>query len=109
MTVARLRHGETGAILAEAFHFPLGRPSALHDAEISAALVEDPSGCWLELATDLFAQSVNLDVPGYRAADNWFHLAPGDKKRVRLVAEVTAVDRPQGVVRSLGSRRPIYF
>ncbi len=109
VTVARLRHGETGAILAEAFHFPLGRPSALHDAEISAALVEDPSGCWLELATDLFAQSVNLDVPGYRAADNWFHLAPGDKKRVRLVAEVTAVDRPQGVVRSLGSRRPIYF
>jgi beta-mannosidase len=109
VTVARLRHGETGVVLAEAFHFPLGRPAALHDAEISTALVEDSSGFWLELETDLFAQSVNLDARGYLGADNWFHLAPGEKKRVRLVAQTNAVDRPGGVVRSLGSRRSIHF
>lgn len=109
VSVARLRHGETGVILAETFHFPLGRPAALHDAEISTALVEDSSGFWLELETDLFAQSVDLDVPGYHLADNWFHLAPGQKKRVRLIAQASAADPPAGVVRSLGSRRPIHF
>ncbi|MBW6424420.1 glycoside hydrolase family 2 protein [Rhizobium sp. XQZ8] len=109
LTVARLLHAETGAIIAEAFHFPLGRANAMHDADIAVALVEDSGRFWLELSTDLFAQSVSIAVDGYRPSDNGFHLAPGAVKRVDLTALFGKVARPTGFVRSLGGDRSTRF
>ncbi|MFB9953480.1 glycoside hydrolase family 2 protein [Rhizobium puerariae] len=109
VTVVKLKDAQTGEPLAEAFHFPLGRSAAMHDAPVATALGEDAQGYWLELATDVLAQSVAIDVAGYRAADNRFHLAPGTPKRIRLVAENQTAGRPTGLVRSLGSDRVARF
>jgi len=109
VTVARLKQAETGKLLAEAFHFPLGRANAMHDAEIDAALMEDQGRFRLELSADVFAQTVSIDAAGYRADDNWFHLAPGMTKRIRLDALPGVNARPSGMIRSLGSDRVTRF
>lgn len=109
VTVAQLRHAETGEPIAQAFHFPLGRAEAWHDACISVSLAEDQGVLWLELSTDCLAQSVSVDAPGYRADDNWFHLAPNAKKRVRLEALSGTAGRPTGTIRSLGGDRIARF
>ncbi len=106
VTVARLRSAD-GGLLAEAFHFPLGRSKAFHDAAIDVKAVEDGGNWTLELQADRFAQSVHVDVPNYRAADDWFHLAPGSVKRVPLhgLAGATMGEAPSGEIRTLGGSR----
>ncbi|TWF43415.1 glycoside hydrolase family 2 protein [Neorhizobium alkalisoli] len=102
VTVARLRHAGTGEIIAESFHFPLGRGNALHAPVLKPVLGEDERGFWLDLETDVFAQSVMLDVPGYEVADNGFHLAPGSVKRIALSPTKAGAGRPSGSITSLG-------
>ncbi|CDZ51311.1 glycosyl hydrolase 2 galactose-binding domain-containing protein [Neorhizobium galegae] len=109
VTVARLKHAQTGEIVAEAFHFPLGRAHAFHDAEIAVSAAEDGGEFWLELSTDIFAQSVSIECAGYRPSDNGFHLAPGAIRRIRLAALPDAAGRPGGTIRSLGGDRILRF
>ncbi|ANK93635.1 MULTISPECIES: glycoside hydrolase family 2 protein [Rhizobium] len=108
-SVARLRSLADGAVLAESFHFPCGRGKALHDASIEASLGRDGDSWIIDLRTDRLAQSVHIDVEGYRADDDWFHLAPGRVRRVKLSAlSGTESDvPPTGEIRSLGSSRRI--
>ncbi|ULR44225.1 glycoside hydrolase family 2 protein [Rhizobium sp. K102] len=103
--VARLRSLADGAVLAESFHFPVGRGKALHDAGIEASLGKVGDDWFVDLRTDRLAQSVHIDVEGYRADDDWFHLAPGAMRRVKLHAlSGTESDLPPaGEIRSLGS------
>ncbi len=111
VTVARLRLAGSEEVLAEAFHFPLGRAVALHTSDIEAGLVQDEGGWSLVLGTDRMAQSVSIESPGHRAAEDWFHLCPGVRKTVRLSplpgTDPTAL--PSGTIRSLGSRRTFSF
>ncbi|MDQ0138034.1 beta-mannosidase [Neorhizobium galegae] len=109
VTMARLKHAQTREILAEAFHFPLGRAHAMHDAEITVSVVESGAEFWLELSSDGFAQSISIECADYRASDNGFHLAPGAIRRIRLVALSKAAGRPQGTIRSLGGDRTTRF
>jgi beta-mannosidase len=110
VTVARLKHAETGELVADAFHFPQGRAGAFHDAEIAATLTADADGYWLELEADRLAQSIAIDVPGFRASDNWFHLAPKERKQVHLTAlEGMKSENPSGRLRALGSGRIFRF
>ncbi|MBB4575280.1 glycoside hydrolase family 2 protein [Rhizobium lentis] len=105
VSVARLRSLADGTVLAESFHFPLGRGKALHDAGIEASVGKVGDDWFLDLRTDRLAQSVHIDVEGYRADDDWFHLAPGGVRRVKLHAlSGTESDLPPaGEIRSLGS------
>ncbi len=109
VTVARLTAPDTGALVAEAFYFPLGRTKAFHDAEITASVVQEGEDWFLDLSSDRLAQSVQVDFEAYRAEDDWFHLSPGSSRRVRLHrrAGVPADAIPMGQVRAIGSRRII--
>lgn len=111
MTIARLKEAGTGRLLAEAFHFPQGRTRAFHDAVIEPTLTEADGHWLLDLATPVVAQSVHVDVEGYRPDDNWFHLAPGETKRVRLVPHpgIEGSPRPSGEIRIAGSSRVVWF
>ncbi|MBW8445964.1 MAG: hypothetical protein K0M49_10050 [Arenimonas sp.] len=111
VTVVRLIEPETGRLVAEACHFPLGRDRAMHDAPVEA-VVEEENGRWfLRLTTAVFAQSVHVEVEGYRPEDDWFHLAPGAARRIALSPRdgTAAGQRPVGMVTHLGSRRPTTF
>jgi len=106
VTVARLLDSE-GAVLSEAFHFPIGRQHARHSAGIEHAFHRIDGVWWLELSTDRFAQSVHLDLENFRPEDDWFHLAPGRTKRIRLHPRDGADQdqKPRGTLRHLGVRR----
>lgn len=101
VVIARLR--VDGEVVAEAFHFPLGRAGALHPATLSATVGSDASGWFLDIAASAFAQSVHLNVPGQLPADDWFHLAPDRPRRIRLarLPETDPAEAPTGEVRTL--------
>ena len=86
VSVARLED-EAGHCLAEAFHFPLGRAAALLPARLSATAGRDAAGWFVDLSADRLAQSVHVALPGFEAGDDWFHLAPGRARRLRLRGE----------------------
>jgi beta-mannosidase len=114
VVTARLRDAEAGDVLAEAFHFPLGRLAAMEPATLAARLERDVEGWKLVLSANRLAQSVHIDAPGFRPSDNWFHLAPGDVSCVRLVeplagqATPSGQATPNGIVRAVNAA-PIHF
>lgn len=110
VTVARLRDVATGQVIADAFHFPLGRKKALHAANLQVAISQNNNIWSLEIGTDRLAQSVHVAAEGYRASENWFHLAPGESRKISLVPETLGSQTPpSGDVVSLGSRRRFSF
>ncbi|WJH41542.1 glycoside hydrolase family 2 protein [Aliirhizobium terrae] len=109
VVVARLIEADTGKVIAEAFHFPLGRDNAIHGAQLAAGIDQDADGWWLEVSTDVLTQSVSIQVEGFRPSDNWFHLAPG-ARRIRLEPNTeTTAGQPTGTVRSLAGGKPVIF
>lgn len=110
VTVARLREVATGHVVAEAFHFPLGRKKALYAANLQLGASEEKGSWWLEISTDRLAQSVHVTAEGYRAAENWFHLAPGESRKIALLSQTATPETPpSGEVLSLGSNRRFSF
>ncbi|MDI7861817.1 glycoside hydrolase family 2 protein [Rhizobiaceae bacterium n13] len=111
VVVARLCHRETGASLAEAFHFPLGRTAAFHDATLEVQLVSDNNAWAIELSTDRLAQSVHIDVEGYRPSDDWFHLAPATTRRILLHprADTPSGRRPEGEIVAASANHAFRF
>ncbi|MCR6724012.1 glycoside hydrolase family 2 protein [Agrobacterium fabrum] len=110
VTIARLRDIATGHVIADAFNFPLGRKKALHAANLQVAISET-NGHWsLEIGTDRLAQSVHITAEGYRACESWFHLGPGEARKIGLLPETAAAEAPpSGEVVSLGSSRRFSF
>jgi beta-mannosidase len=107
VTVVRVKD-ELGT-LAEAFHFPLGRAKAFHEATIEAEPVEVGGAWFLDLRTSVLAQSVSIDAGEWRAMENWFHLAPGETKRVALLARNESPAKPTGEIRFAGSSQIAWF
>ena len=98
VTVAQLRDPE-GTLIAEACHFPLGRGHARHDLGLDASLQADGEGWRLDLETCRFAQSVRIAGDRVEPDDNWFHLAPGHRRSIRV--RTTLDQRPSGWVEAL--------
>ena len=110
ITIARLTDAE-GRYLADAFHFPMSRSAALHDAAIEVSLRREEEGWSLDLSTDRFAQSAHIDVAGYRPEDDGFHLAPAHRRVIRLhpLPGTDAGALPSGEVAHLGGMRVTRF
>lgn len=107
VTVGRLVVGDIEK--ASAFHFPRGRPAAMHAATLSAEVGADTDGAFVILSVDRLAQSVSLSFPGHLPDDNWFHLAPGRRKVIRLPAFGQCPDRIEGEIRQLGTSTVIHM
>jgi beta-mannosidase len=105
MVVATLRGGD-GERLAQAFHFPEGLPSQrLRDIGLAArAQMNDDGSAELTVTTRGFAQSISVDVPGFVAQDEYFHLEPGGTRTLRLVPQsARAVPALRGSVSALNA------
>ncbi len=110
ITVAKLRHAQTKELVADAFHFPLGRGSAMHPTTL-ATTVEQKDGRWfINVTTDSFAQSVHIDAEGYRPAEDWFHLDPGETRSIELLSlDPSQTHEPHGEIRSVGGGQRFRF
>ena len=109
VTVARLADATTGALIAEAFHFPLGRGHARCDLGLEAEARRDAAGVWrLALTTRRLAQSVRIACEGFRPTENWLHVAPVREASIELISiEGLAADRPRGTVQALNGDGPV--
>ena len=84
LAVATLR--VEGLVVAQAFHFPLGLPSA-RELDLGLAATARPradGGFEVSVRTRRFAQSLVIEADGFAADDAWFHLPPGGERTVRL-------------------------
>ena len=75
-TVVHARLGD----LAEVFCFPAGAPIAASDVGLTAKLDHEQ----LVVSAQRFAYGVAIELPGLRPEDNYFHLAPGQTRRIAL-------------------------
>ncbi|MCP4562397.1 MAG: glycoside hydrolase family 2 protein [Bosea sp.] len=103
VTSAVLRDAASGKVLAEAFHFPLGRGHERHQCGLVAQLERDGDDWSLVLSTRRLAQSVEIVDPAWRPERSWFHLAPGEPRRVRLHRRPGASGEPSGEVRAVNA------
>ncbi|WP_415714162.1 glycoside hydrolase family 2 protein [Roseibium sp.] len=86
VTLLRMTDTNSGDLLADAFHFPLGFDASKVAADVEAGLERDDHGNWfLSLETDRLLRFVSISCETHRPSENWFHLAPGVAKRLRLL------------------------
>jgi beta-mannosidase len=107
-TFARLYNAENNKLLAETFHFPLGRGHARHDLGLRADVMRNEANWYLSLTTTKLAQSVHITDEAYRADDNWFHLAPGDTRQIALSPRYATQAVPKGNVAAVNGERIAY-
>lgn len=105
-TVAQLSDAESGAFLAEAFHFPHGRGHEVADVGLAARLETDGLGRpVLALTAARLAQSVHIACAGFEPDDDWFHLAPGAGRRILLKGR----GAPRGSVTAVNGVETVRF
>jgi beta-mannosidase len=105
--VARLRQRVTGVRLAETFYFPLGFARPMEDVGLEATASPSALGSFtVTLRTRKLAQAVALDVRGFVADDDHFHLAPGDE-RVLTLRPNGRPQRFEGMAKALNAPTPV--
>ena len=86
--VAATLRDTIGSTVDRAFFFPEGLPS-VRRRDVGLALQgieQQPDGSLLaSVSAETMAQSVYFETDGYVAEDEYFHLAPGDTRAVRLM------------------------
>jgi beta-mannosidase len=84
--VASLRAEGAAHPIAEAYFFPSGPALPRHvDIGLSGVARKMADGRYeVDVSTTQFAQSVVIDAGPYVADQNWFHLAPGATRTLRL-------------------------
>ena len=101
VTIATLA-SPAGEVLAQAFHFPLGRAALPPVEAVTVALEKDGRSWQLRLRAPSFTQSVRIEDSGFRPEDDWFHLPPGRDKLIRLRPRAGArAASPRGIIASL--------
>jgi beta-mannosidase len=94
----------------EAFHF-LCPPTTAVDATIGAVLGEDAAGFFLELQVATATRFVEIADNHFLPDDNYFHLASGQRKIVRLTPPRHLSDhlRPSGQISALTLRSDVKY
>jgi len=100
---AVLEDAATGARLAEATRFPAGPRLPPGAARLQAEARPDDQGGW-RLRVECsggFAQFVQLDDDGFTAAEDHFHLWPGEARDIALHPVPGATRPPAGSLSAL--------
>ena len=109
IVVGQLREADTGELISEAFHFPLGRARVMDDPEVEASLIEENGDFALALQCRRFAQTIAIDEREFLPMRNYLHLAPGERRVVPLRRLETSATRPHGSVAALNSQRAVNY
>jgi len=108
-TVATLSNRASGATIAQAFHFPPGGMPCRADLGLAADVVRDEVGWALRLSTRRLARGVQIEDGAFRAAHEWFHLAPGEERMVRLEPRGESAAVSDGEIHALNGLTPLRF
>jgi beta-mannosidase len=106
VVASTIRDRSTGNLLAADYYFPGAIPSESPvDIGLHARAELAGDGYALVLGTERFAHGVAIDIDGFRPDDNYFHLEPGETRRVGLRATARGAI-PRGHVTALNGRNP---
>lgn len=122
VAVARFQTAPSSAH-CEAFYFPLGIGQLSNPVErdlgLQAHFVQtDDDHVMLHVSTRKLALSLAIEVIGYQPEDNFFHLAPGTERHIRLTRlthlsknditqkNLASADKIQGTVTALNAISP---
>ena len=104
VAVVTLDEAETGTRLSEAAWFPLGRSAVAHDPGLSATLEREGAGWAVVIQATRFAPCIQIEAAHHYAADEGFHLLPGEQRRVTLMPLGSTNEPPAGEVLSVSPR-----
>ncbi|MBE7220258.1 MAG: hypothetical protein INR64_17450 [Caulobacteraceae bacterium] len=99
-----------GEILAETCWHPDHARAVIHDAAPTVTITPDAGGWLMTITGERALRSVVIADRALVPADNWFHLAPGRPRRVRLQAlPGHAPVPPRGEIRALDLAQPVPY
>ncbi|WP_442793996.1 glycosyl hydrolase 2 galactose-binding domain-containing protein [Paraburkholderia sp. HD33-4] len=84
VTIATLYDAASGEVVSEAFHLPERSVHARDDLDMTVELERTGDGWQLAIEAKRFARFVHIIDPRFRAAREWFHLAPNRRCIVPL-------------------------
>jgi len=80
--------GEGNALLSQSVYLPDRRAAALREPGLQASVTREDDAWWLAISTQRFARWVHIDGHEFQPETDWFHLGPGESRRIRLMHEV---------------------
>ncbi|MGO4325717.1 glycoside hydrolase family 2 protein [Cupriavidus sp. 2TAF22] len=110
-----------GTQISQACYLPERSAAALEPPELAVALAREDGDWWLTISARRFARWVHIDDAAMRPEYDWFHLAPGACRRVKLLPEgdpngggqdvglACAAPIPMGEVHALNARRAVAY
>ncbi len=99
---------QCGSEISSAHFFPNNElPRLESTSDLKAIMVEDDGAYLLELSCNKFLYAVNIDVPGFLPADNFFHLMPGIVKSVRVMRHGNHTKGAKGYVGAINLNEEI--
>ncbi len=103
VTVSLVSDSDPDTVESEAFHFPVGRPSTPEqDLGLEATIQPATDDAFtLQVSTRRFAQAIAVNLPGFTTDDNYFHVRPGDRKRVTLRRLAPSTAEPAGSIQAM--------
>ena len=84
----RMRDAVTAELLDDDHYFPVTYTLQNRiKAELTLAVVQSNNDVFLQLTSATFLQFVRLDLNNHQPEDNYFHLAPGNTREIKLLAK----------------------
>ena len=101
------------ALLSQAAYLPDRRAAALREPGLSGHVECVGGEWWLTVSTRRFARWVHIEDHAFRPVHDWFHLGPGESRRIRLMHETlegrNADAIPSGEISALNAERPVSY
>lgn len=99
--------------LSQAVYLPDRRASALRAPELRGTVECVEGEWWLTVSTRRFARWVHIEDHAFVPAQDWFHLGPGETRRIRLKIESGAGARagaiPSGEIYAINADQPATY
>ncbi|CAG9181935.1 glycoside hydrolase family 2 protein [Cupriavidus pampae] len=112
VVVATLRD-VAGAPVSQSVYLPDRRASALRDPGLHATVTQEDGEWWLTIGTRRFARWVHVDDHAMVPEQDWFHLGPGESRRVRLKHDAASAGGapviPSGEISALNAQTPVFY
>jgi beta-mannosidase len=113
VVLATLSDARSGEPLSQAAHLPDRRADGLPQAGLHVEVLQDAGQWWLEISATRFARWVHIEDHVLQPAQDWFHLAPGGRTRIRLLHEGGCMSQPRAVpagrVWALNQDDPVHY
>jgi len=102
-----------GELLSQAVYLPDRRAAALHPPELHGSVECVDGGWWLTVGTRRFARWVHVDDHAFQPEQDWFHLGPGESRRIRLMHDghtgTPSGAIPSGEIHAVNADRPVSY